>query len=1577
MQQAIIDDLVLVGIGASAGGLEALKALLPSLPATGNVAYVVVQHMDPQHHSLLASLLKKTTDIPVVEVENDLALEAGKIFTTPAGHNITVRDSRLVLSQTESEGGPTPNVDLFFTSLANHYEKRSIGIILSGTGKDGARGLQAIRAANGITLVQQPETARYDGMPKTAIGLGCVDLALSPEKLGQEIASILDTGTVSEPTSDNEINSGDLKRLITAIHEHTGYDFSDYKEATLHRRVWRRIAVLKLRNIANYLAYTKKTPAEYQELVKDVLISVTDFFRDPEAFEALGKELKRSLGSEDREPPFRVWIPGCSTGEEAYSLVILCAEILGQAFFNFDLQFYATDIDAENIAYARQGIYPLSSLEAISSERISKYFTHDEGFYRVIKPLRERIVFAKQDVIHDPPFARLQLIACRNLLIYFKPELQMKILETFHYVLNADGLLFLGKSESVFQCEGLFRPVSKKHKLFKKEQAAVRYPPHERRNFYSTYQRSHLGKVKAEKSKPSFGEIIDSAIASMFCPSAVLINNKTDLLFIKGEASKYFQLREGSLGASVIDLVNPEIRPALRSSIIRAQREGREVNCKRIRYNDPDAGNRYVDIRVRPLEATKEQGGLLVAAFSETAAPELVQAVEEADIDEKDRQRVIELEQELAAAYERLQTTVEELETSNQELQSLNEELQSSNEELQATNEEFETSNEELQATNEELNTVNQELQVKSQELSEANDDLENVFRRLDIPLVVIDKEMRIRRSTPTATWIFDIRPGEAGQVITNVGTRCTLPNFREHLDQVIATGKVIELTISGATRVYSSKFHPYHDEAETISGAILSFYDVTSSHRRQQEFQALAENAPDIVARFDMQMRHLYVNNAVEEYAGLEKEEFIGKTNRELGMPKDLCSLWEEEMRKPLLTQREHDFEFTFPSVDGRTSHFHARIVPEFSASGTISSLLLVSRDITEERNKLLELNDTLSSISDGFFSLDQDLRITYFNRAASKLLGRSPDEVLGEKIFGVFPEAAGSIFEKEYLAALRDKQPRNFETHFEVEPYTNWYNVRVFPKKNGISVYFQVTTSQHKTLLELERNKKILQAIIDNIPVMITTYDQRHHITLVNNAFEQITGWTQEEVNTVDVMAQCYPDPELRKKAAQYMEKGSTEWKEFPLTNKNGTTVDTVWSNVKLDDEFRIGIGLDISEKKLIEKNLREHQNVESLGTLAGGIAHDFNNILAVILGNAEIGLDAVDDFNPAKRSLEAIIQASRNAAELVKQILTFCRREQIKKVELDTPAVVREALNFARATIPTTIDISERISSDCGPILANKTYIHQIVVNLCTNAAHALTDEKGEISVELRQEQLADRDLVNEPAIDPGYFAVLTVADTGCGMSKQTMERIFEPYFTTKEVGKGSGMGLAVVHGIIKRSGGFIRVSSTEGKGTRFRVYFPIIPSRQHQQAAGGEQPQTGQALPNTHILFVDDDDGIVQLNQRLLHHAGYAVTAINDSERALQRFRKAPAAFDLIITDQTMPHLSGAELAKKALAIRADIPIILCTGHSAVIDEEQAKAIGIKAFLMKPTAREELLATIQEALNQQDKDSFPDQ
>jgi two-component system CheB/CheR fusion protein len=851
------NDLIVVGIGASAGGLEAYKHVLPGLPANANMAFVIVQHLDPKHRSLMASLLDRHTNMEVLEIVDGQLVEANNVYITPPGRDVKIVGNTLRLSKPSSAIGPKPSIDYFFTSLAESKGDRAVGIVLSGTGSDGAHGIRAIKAGGGITIVQSEETARYNGMPHAAIETGHVDLIVDPANIGKELQVAIKYPNLVPKAPPEAEAPEDIDRILQMIADRNGTDLTEYKRATINRRVGRRMALHKIRSLGDYLHYIEQFPVELDLLFKDILISVTGFFRDREAFQALKRALPHALKTKKKGDNIRIWVPGCATGEETYSIAMLLYEHLGKDVNQYNIQIFGTDLDQDAIIRARRGFYPTATVVDVDRYLLDKFFTHAEDTVQVIKSIREMIVFAKQDLTRDPPFSHLDVISCRNLLIYFNSSLQKKIVPMFHYVLNPEGLLFLGKSESIGQFADLFVPLVKKWKIFQ-HRGVLRTPVVD---FGLGRHLRYSGKGSAQappkRKEVPIKQIFAESVITAMGNCAVMIDDRQEIIFVQGDVGPYLTLAQGEIGLNILNMARSELRLDLRALIHKATRENRVVRSNKINFTH-DGQARQIILHAGPAAAQSASPTLTLVMFEEIAP--LAEKEQDAVSGQTTHDpRVLELEHDLATVREHLQTTVEELETTNEELQSLNEELQSANEELQSSNEELETSNEELQSTNEELTTVNEELQVKTNELADANTDLENILNRSGIAMIIVNNELKVTRFTPTVSRFFQITASDHGQVITMVPSAVNLPDLRQTLLTVIENGRPCEHELSIDSDKYLMRITPYLSEFARPSGAMLTFVDLT--HVKQAE-TALEESNTILRAVLDNVFDGIIVTN-------------------------------------------------------------------------------------------------------------------------------------------------------------------------------------------------------------------------------------------------------------------------------------------------------------------------------------------------------------------------------------------------------------------------------------------------------------------------------------------------------------------------------------------------------------------------------------------------------------------------------------------------------------------------------------------------------------------------------------------
>ncbi len=811
----------IVGIGASAGGLEAMANFFSNVPQNTGMAFVVIQHLDPTHPSTLPELLRRYTQMSVLEAKNEVTIESDHVYIIPPNKSIYFTNGILQLQDQTRRPGESHTIDLFFKSLAEQLREKAICVILSGTGSDGAMGAKAIKSELGMVMAQDPQSAKYDGMPKAAISSGVADYVLPPDKMpAQLIEYVRQSYGIAAEARRGTMEKGisDLQKIFSIIRAKNKHDFSGYKLSTINRRIERRMSVNQIGSLRDYVAILEKDSNEVDALFKDLLINVTSFFRNPEAYESLKVYVKELLRTKDEGTTVRVWTTGCSTGEEAYSLAIVVEECLEELGKYFEVQVFGTDIDPDAVNTARAGIYPNSIAEDVSEERLKKYFIRKDGEYQVKKELREKLVFAIQDFIGDPPFSRMDIISARNVLIYLDAELQRKIIPVLHYALTENGILFLGTAETIGEFADLFEVLDRKWKIHRGKKSSrnigLALPSR------TVWQDLNVLPVLPPTARSA--HISERAMLQGLHPS-VLVDPTYRISYVQGETARYLELSQGELSVGILDMARQGLRNELAAALRDASGQKKQAmrETGRISLNGEMI---MVRITVRPVTGITERAGYLIVTFQEVKElPRRKKHIgTEVDI------RVKELEQELQFTRESLRSTIEELETANEELRSANEEYQSTNEELQSTNEELETSREELQSLNEELMTMNNECQTKIDQLSIINDDMKNLLNSTSIATVFLDNEMRIKRYTPAATTIFNLIESDVGRPIEHVTSILEYESLPQTVKKVSESlVPVRENVRTKDSYWYSMRIHPYRTTNNTIAGLVISFIDI------------------------------------------------------------------------------------------------------------------------------------------------------------------------------------------------------------------------------------------------------------------------------------------------------------------------------------------------------------------------------------------------------------------------------------------------------------------------------------------------------------------------------------------------------------------------------------------------------------------------------------------------------------------------------------------------------------------------------------------------------------------------------
>ncbi|MDD2309835.1 MAG: chemotaxis protein CheB [Desulfuromonadaceae bacterium] len=833
----------IVGIGASAGGLEALEQFLRHVTENCGIAFVIVQHLDPTHKGIMPELLQRVTAMEVFQVRDRMKVKPSCVYVIPPNKDMSILHGVLHLFDPTATRGLRLPIDFFFQSLAADRHESSIGVILSGMGSDGTQGLRAIKENGGIAFVQDPTSAKFDSMPKSAINAGLADIVAPVEELPGKISDFLRHALVitrGEARLEKKDQSA-LEKVLILLRAKTGNDFSLYKKNTIYRRIERRMGIHQIDQIGSYVRYLQDNPQEIELLFKELLIGVTSFFRDPEAWEQVREQaIPLLLESYPAGGCLRAWSTGCSTGEEAYSLAIVFKEALEQVkpARHFTMQIFATDLDQDAIDYARRAAYPAKIAAEMTPERLQRFFTKDVGSYRVCKEIREMVTFATQNVIMDAPFTKLDILACRNLLIYLTPELQKKVIPLFHYSLNPGGVLFLGSAESVSTFTDLFAPLNTKSRLFRKRELLL---PAEPLSFPATLVSQRPGVSKGlQMMKPAVNiqSLADQLLLQHYSPPAVLTNSRGDILYISGRTGKYLEPAAGKANWNIFAMAREELSFELGSAFQKALRQKEAVTVKGLKSGAAGAAE-SVDVTVQVISEPESLRGMVMIVFRDVTTVPEKKKTGRASSRPSGNAAMAELEQELQHSREELQTTREEMHSSQEELTSTNEELQSLNEELQSTNEELTTSREEMQSLNEELQTVNAEQQAKMDEFSRVNDDMRNLLNSTEIVTVFLDNNLHIRRFTTGADKLFKLIPGDVGRPLSDIVTDLLYPEMAAESREVLRTLAFSEKQISTADgRWYSVRIMPYRTMENVIAGVVITFANITAAKKLETELR-------------------------------------------------------------------------------------------------------------------------------------------------------------------------------------------------------------------------------------------------------------------------------------------------------------------------------------------------------------------------------------------------------------------------------------------------------------------------------------------------------------------------------------------------------------------------------------------------------------------------------------------------------------------------------------------------------------------------------------------------------------------
>jgi two-component system CheB/CheR fusion protein len=1127
-----VDDLLIVGVGASAGGVKALRQFFEKVPVDGGISYVAILHLSPEHDSHLAEVLQVSCPLPVTQVREHVRVEPNHVYVISPNQSLSLTDGALSVSKMVRLEERRAPVDIFFRTLADARGSHSVCVLLSGTGSDGSMGLKRIKERGGMCLVQDPAEAEHGDMPRNAMATGLVDHVLSvgeiPAKISAYKRTLGNVRVTEDPTERVETEERAIRDVFAQLRARTGHDFANYKRSTMWRRLERRLAVHELPDLPAYAEYLRENPDEAQSLLKDLLISVTNFFRDREPVEILKRTvIPKLLANKTEEHQVRAWVVGCATGEEAYSLAMLLAEHASNVPGRPSVQVFATDIDDGAIQTAREALYSASDTADVSPERLRRFFTKEGDSYRVRKELREMVLFARHNVIKDPPFSHLDFVSCRNLLIYLNRGAQERVLNLLHFGLRSGGYLFLGTSESIDGSSNLFVPVEKDANIFQSRELPLRpmIALSEPASFVTRPQTTapialDERAVNRARERTSYADL-HQRLLEEYAPPSVVVNEEYDILHLSDRAAQYLQFVGGEPSTNLLQAIRPELRLDLRTALYQASQIRTRVEAKNLKLQLA-RGPVIVDIVVRPVlrEGDTARGFFLVVFKSRESDPDLQEPETTVTAGEAARH----LEDEVVRVRAQQRATVEQYEIQTEELKASNEELQAMNEELRSTAEELETSKEELQSVNEELTTVNQELKIKIEEQSQATNDIQNLVNTTEIAAIFLDRSSRIKLYTPRACDVFNLIPTDSGRPLSDISSPLKDDGLQNDITRVLERLERVEREVETRDgRWHLMNIVPYRTSDDRIDGVVLTFIDVTERKRSEariaeseRRFRAIVSQTTAGVAYADLSGKLLFANKRVAEMFGWQPNDLGSRTLEEITRTDDAA---EDSARFERLTREGTPFTVERPIVplQGAPAWVSVYVSPIRDATNTVESIVAVVLDISQRRraeedlrNSEERLRHVLEGITEyALITLDAKGIIEGWNLGAEQMFGYTADEAIGEPSEMIFtPEdRAGGVPQQELRTAREEGrssderwQLRKDGSRFFVSGVLSPLGMR------GQSGFVKVA----RDLTERKQYEESLQSAHDELEARVV--DRTRQLAALNAALEKELGERRE---------------------------------------------------------------------------------------------------------------------------------------------------------------------------------------------------------------------------------------------------------------------------------------------------------------------------------------------------------------------------------------------------------------------------------------------------------------------------------
>ncbi len=1591
----------IVGIGASAGGLEALESFFREMPEDLGASYVVIQHLSPDFESHMDQLLGRVTNIPIQVAGNETAVKPNTIYLIPPKSEMVISGGKLLLTDRAKEKVLSHPIDQFFRSLSQDAARYSIGVVLSGTGSDGSRGIQEITRSHGLVIAQEPTTAKFDAMPLNAQETGDVHLVLPPEAMAEAISGYVHEGDTPEILRAKQLGMLEqtglsaLFRILQRAHQ---IDFSHYKPGTVERRIQRRIDLQNLNSLDGYIARLENDPKEVNELYKDLLIGVTRFFRDAEAFEYLRKEvLPAQLRKADQSGnPFRVWICGCATGEEAYSLAMILIELIDDMQLNIDFKIFATDAHRESLQYAATGSYPEAKLDDVSPTRRQRFFRFEGDNFLVKADVRRRIVFAPHDVVKDPPFTQMNVVSCRNLLIYLQSAAQRKVLSLFHFALRPQGTLFLGPSETIGDIADEFEPLEKHWRIYRKRRD-VRLPIEMRTAARSTSKSPLSFTTTAAPQPPADSSNLMAsaydALLSKLMPPSIMVDDNFQMLHVFPGAEPFLTYPTGPVGrqtTNVLQMVYPAIRNSIAAALRQANRDGDAIRYSNMPH--PNDKTKTLHLKVEPIVMRGSPLQCYLIQFDEGRLEQSTDSnrrvIEAVDVDANSISRIESLEDELNTTRQNLQSTIEELETSNEELQATNEEMLASNEELQSTNEE-------LHSVNEELYTVNAEHQNRVTELNQANADMDNLVATTGIGVVYLDRNLTIRKFTPKIAEVLYMETGDRGKSIGAFSEKLNDPGLIKRLDNVLTNRRSEEWEVTTEGKTYLLRALPYWS-GESILGIVIAFINIDSLKETEAElaqFKFMADESVDGFVILNEEAEVVYANRAMAERLGYEVEELKRLTFPKFDTKHDIADF------HVMFNECREQGGLIFNSTHCARSN--ERISVEIAATyvelRSRPHLFCTVRDIRDRKRAERErrvLQNAIAAVENGILICDAsrpELPITFANNGFYEMTGYASGEVLGKNLSMLEGEKTAPEAVEQIRKAFEDEQPcRVLIEHYRKDGSEFWNDVYITPvkEKSGGATHFVAVqndvTERIRIGESVRENERTIRLLLDSTAEGIYGVDADGFCTFCNSSAVRMLGYgSEQDLIGRKIHAMLQPDQFEDGELFDSVKEGRVDnFLNQSFTRADGGSFPVqIWCHPIRKGETFLGAVVtfvDDSERRQTESDLqiaRERADAanHAKSRFLANMSHELRTPISAILGFAKI----IEEEHSEPGLIEKVETIQRNGDYLLRLLGDILDLSRIEAGRLETTESsfrlsellvdVRETMQIRAQESKTklTFEVKSRLPEklETDPIR-----LRQVLINLIANAIK-FTPE-GSVTVDIQTLKI-DTD---EPVLQ------IAVKDNGIGIESGRLERLFEP-FTQANANivhrfGGTGLGLSISRRLMDALGGAINAESTEGVGSKFTVTLPVDKTSHFvdvclKQTVNGISPADQEDASNQHlplegksILVADDLRDIRFIAQHFLKKAGAAVDAAEDGAEAVKKIETSLHAgdpYDLVLMDVQMPVMDGPEAVASLRQSGIDTPIIALTADAMKGTREQLLSEGFTDYMTKPIDAKLLLRT----------------